>query len=109
MAPELPRRTANPATSPPKYLPFACFADAAILEADRDHEGGDPGPREDSLDRQYERRGWRQTLHRGRAGGVETAMLGVTVGGFEVRETKDFDGWANLLRKSIPEWPRRAH
>jgi putative ABC transport system substrate-binding protein len=35
--------------------------------------------------------------------------LGVTVGRFEVRETKDFDGWANLLRKSIPEWPRRAH
>jgi putative tryptophan/tyrosine transport system substrate-binding protein len=36
-------------------------------------------------------------------------LLGVTVGRFEVRETKDFDGWANLLRKSIPEWPRRAH
>jgi hypothetical protein len=35
--------------------------------------------------------------------------LGVTAGRFEVRETKDFDGWANLLRKSIPEWPRRAH
>jgi hypothetical protein len=32
-----------------------------------------PDLAKDRLDRQYERRGWRQTLHRGRAGGVETA------------------------------------
>jgi hypothetical protein len=34
--------------------------------------------------------------------------LGVTLGRFAVREVEDFDGWANLLKKSIPEWPRRA-